>query len=273
MANKRKNTARQRRKQAARAQPLQSGAPAEDTVVETSAKTVGNTQSTGVLSRLGLGRWRRNADKNAPEKEPWTRLQITVFILLTVVIQTLLSPIVVPAQSPLDSALVFVGPQMLLGALFAQPIARRLLHVRALGVLETLTVGATLSLLAFFAQYALVVPLVTPSSTPAATATSSPSPSTTSSPTAASTPAPGSTKTGATPAAKAATTRTCPVDEPNCNNVVPNYEVETAEGMADGVGIILTIFMYSKIHRFFWMPRLRAKQREERRKKRDSKSK
>jgi hypothetical protein len=270
MANRKKSTARQRRKQAARAQPVQSGAPAEDTVVETSAKTIANAKSTGRPSWLGLDRWRRNADKNVPEKEPWTRLQITVFIFLAVLIQTLLSPIVVPAQSPLDSALVFVGPQMLLGALLAQPIARRLLHTRALGVLETLTVGATLSLLAFFAQYALVVPLVSPSSTPAATATSSPSPSTTSAP--SSTPSPASTKTGATPAAKPAT-RTCPVDEPNCNNVVPNYEVETAEGLADGVGIILTIFMYSKIHRFFWMPRLRAKLREERSKKRASKSK
>jgi hypothetical protein len=268
MANKKKNTARQRRKQAARVQGPPAEIPVETVVVPKPAK------GPEKQSRFGLSRWRKSPAKNVPEKEPWSRLQITVLILLAVAIQVVLSPLVVPTKSWLDSAVVFVGPQMLLGVVFAQPIARRFVHARVLGFLETLTVGATLSLVAFFAQYALVVPLVSPSSSPGATATSSPSPSQSPSlkPTPTSSPSPTTANSSPTPA-KTPSTRPCPVDDPNCNHVVPSYEVETAYGMADAVGIILSIFLYPKIHRFFWMPKLRAKLREERSKKRASKSK
>jgi hypothetical protein len=54
--------------------------------------------------------------------------------------------------------------------------------------------------------------------------------------------------------------------------VVPDYEIETAEGMSDAIGVIVTIILYEKIHRFFWMPKLRAKKREERQKASDMKA-
>jgi hypothetical protein len=267
MAGKKKGAVRRRRKQAARAQVKTTPEMVEKVVAVPAASA--RPSWTRFFSR------RKGSRPAAPEKEPWSKAQITVLVLLAVVIQTVLSPFVVPAKSWLDSALVFVGPQMLLGAGFAQPIARRLLHVRALGFLETMTVGATLSLLAFFAQYALVVPLLSPNSTPGtgAGATATASPAASPSHTAAASPSPAVTASlapKAGPVSEAAS-RPCPLDHPNCTYAPPAYEVETAEAMADAVGIVLTIFLYQKIHRFFWMPRRRAQMREERRRKVKSK--
>jgi hypothetical protein len=276
---KKKNTARQRRKAAARLQRMADDIAVVNEPEPQQAAAAGKTAPAEQPQRSWLGRFRKGKKKDEPEKEPWTRLQIAVFILIAVVIQAALAPLVVPrAASFVDAALLFVGPQTLLGAIFAQPIARRLLRTRALGVLETLTVGATVSLAAYFAQGVLVQPLITPTSPPSATATASPSPSSSqklsSSPklTAASTPSPTVTKASPTSTA-AQSTRPCPVDDPNCNHSVPIYELQTAEGMADAVGILIAITFYPTIHRFFWMPKFRARRREERNKKAAAKSK
>jgi len=42
--------------------------------------------------------------------------------------------------------------------------------------------------------------------------------------------------------------------------------------MADAAGIVMSIIVYPMIHRFFWMPKFRARQREERNKKAAAKS-